>query len=127
MPLRFLTDLPREIRDLIYGYTLGSSTGVVILLPNDKKTRKRFRIQEFKPWSKKEYTLSPQQQITFNLHLACKQTYSECKGLFWKLNRVWLSDVQAWIDVNEIHARREELEKLSVTLRDVGGSLTRLD
>ena len=102
---------------------LGSSTGIVILLPSpyysaqpldtaiasiineedDNKTSKnnrypnrRLLIQEFTPWATQEYSISRTQRITLNLTQTSSQIHRETHNLFWKLNRIWSPDVSSW-------------------------------
>lgn len=101
-PLRFLDDIPVEIRDKIYGYVLGSSTGEVALYVFGTEKR-RIGIfehdQEAEDQVLRNCTLqdpfaamrSPSTRIELGLTLTCKKIRAETMGLFWKLNALYTS------------------------------------
>jgi hypothetical protein len=113
-----LLRLPREIRDQIYLMVLCSPTGYVTLLPYDEAARTHFRVHHFLPWKTPEYNLSLESSINLALLQTCRQLYWECKDIFWKENRVWVSTVRSWQDVSDIVDRQRGMEKGGIA---VGG------
>lgn len=100
MPLRFLDAFPREIRDQIYTYILGSRSGAVTL----------------SPWSI---------EVAKSLCLlrTCKQIHRECKDLIWYHNRLTLrSDTQLSQKFRSLYrqgpAKRIRLLRISLELLD---------
>jgi hypothetical protein len=91
MPTSFL-DLPREIRDQIYGYVLISPGGLVEpriyprLFPANKKSAPQFSLNA-DPLSDSVTTES----ISLSLPRTCRQIYNETHGLFWRNNTFYFS------------------------------------
>jgi hypothetical protein len=91
MPTSFL-DLPREIRDQIYGYVLISPGGLVEpriyprLFPANKKSAPQFSLNTV-PLSDSVTTES----ISLCLPRTCHQIYNETYGLFWRHNTFYFS------------------------------------
>jgi hypothetical protein len=135
MPTSHLLSLPREIRDMIYDYTLASSTGLVIFVPSHSMQSSSLTTYST-PFNSLESRNADEQlvdsttnvsktrfsilefhawerneydcvtgRITLNLLRTCRQIHGECQGRFWKLNRVWGADVGMWKLVQAVKER----------------------
>jgi hypothetical protein len=81
MPRNLLLDLPREIREQIYIYTLSSPTG--ILYPDrPPNTANRFAFQIFESPYCDSYNLT----LSLSLLQTCKQINAEAKDVIYKHN-----------------------------------------
>jgi hypothetical protein len=96
MPSQLL-DLPRETRDQIYAYILGSPTGLLVLpvsrVPRTDKlgwdhTVDCFRLVPFD--AETELQWDDESRIRLSLHRVCKQIYAEVENLLWQLNGIRL-------------------------------------
>ncbi|RFU29516.1 hypothetical protein B7463_g6832, partial [Scytalidium lignicola] len=92
MPPNLLADIPRELRDKIYLYTLAAPSGsdAVPLFPQTfVRPDPRFRRRHFNPTTA---TATNENNVTISLSLllTCKQIRKECKDLIWLHNGLWV-------------------------------------
>jgi hypothetical protein len=89
--LTFLS-LPLELRNIIYGLTLRSSTGLVIYKQNLYSIREHYgRNKDFTLYaasapSSLHYDPLPNEVITVNLLYTCRQIRDEAKNMLWAQN-----------------------------------------
>lgn len=94
-PLKFLVDLPLEVRDIIYENVYHEHSGKLVLLPRQQAPTSPTTDSS----SSYDICVRPRSKLQFNLACfrTCRQFYQECGAAFWRMH----SNVQMAFDWSE--------------------------